>query len=623
LVGALLDEGVDPSSENKAAWAQHWGGGFTALTGAIQDGHLDVVRLLLERGASGDCRATYDNSKNTGTALHVAIHMEEPEIACLLLEHGADPNGVDGWAEATPLHVAALAGDLQTARALLEHGADTEARAEGWVLFDRDESEHLGLTPLMTAAGSGHHDVARLLLEEGASLDACSAAVLGLLDPLSEMLAADPGQLRERLPPGGETLLHLAARFGRIEVVSHLLGKGLDIDVRAPEIGWEMFQGPLVHLYLNPDGADFTDPDLGQADLERGVTPLHLAVEARRTDLIRQLVAWGADIDALNGRSNVLSRAIEAERFDLAALLLSLGADAARSSYPLLLAAEKNDVRALRLLLDHWEDSPERRVEVSAALEKAARWRSREAAALLRAEGGELTFLSACMLGDVEYVQSALEERPALARTVEMGLYSRSPLWLAAELGSVEILELVCAALEEASSAPDLSLALHSAARHGYPEAVEWLLARGAPIDCRTDLGDTPLHMAAWGDSPEVIRLLVANGADLEEGGEAGATPLHDAAGQGSLAAIETLLELGADLEARKSDGETPLHWAAVLGEHDAVARLLEKGANVNARNHRQQTPLFHVEWRRMTFIEDKEARRALARLLRDAGGVR
>jgi ankyrin repeat protein len=82
----LLDE--DPSLAN--AWAED---GFQPLGLASFFGHVDAVRLLLERGA--DVNSPSRNEMKV-MPLHSAAATQHPgaryELAKLLLEHGADPN---------------------------------------------------------------------------------------------------------------------------------------------------------------------------------------------------------------------------------------------------------------------------------------------------------------------------------------------------------------------------------------------------------------------------------------------------------------------------------------------------------------------------------------------------
>lgn len=71
--------------------------------------------------------------------------------------------------------------------------------------------------------------------------------------------------------------------------------------------------------------------------------------------------------------------------------------------------------------------------------------------------------------------------------------------------------------------------ALHMAARRGYVEVAEALLACGANIEARDSLGETPLRRAVNCGKTGVAALLLAKGADPHSVGSKGMTPLSAA----------------------------------------------------------------------------------------------
>jgi FOG: Ankyrin repeat len=89
-----------------------------------------------------------------------------PQVALLLLKHGADPNAVNARGE-TPLHIAARgdehtigSGNYAVVSILVKHGADVNAR-------DKD-----GNTPLHYAVARCAFATASLLLKHGADPNA-------------------------------------------------------------------------------------------------------------------------------------------------------------------------------------------------------------------------------------------------------------------------------------------------------------------------------------------------------------------------------------------------------------------------------------------------------------------
>jgi ankyrin repeat protein len=115
---------------------------------AIRGGHLDVARLLLERGASLRLRGRDD-----ATPLLRCVRRGDLKMAALLLEHGADPGETYG-AKLSPLHISCSLGLEDMVRLLVEKGkAPVEVEDE------------LGRTPLFVAAVHQKERITRYLLE--------------------------------------------------------------------------------------------------------------------------------------------------------------------------------------------------------------------------------------------------------------------------------------------------------------------------------------------------------------------------------------------------------------------------------------------------------------------------
>src|SRR5204862_5210151 len=99
VVKTLLEIGANPNlkshvttlTERRAA--DHPSGGFTALMFAVRDGHDDVAEALAKNGAdlsltNGDA----NGGLNAGTATHIAIVNDRFDLAAKLVELGADAN---------------------------------------------------------------------------------------------------------------------------------------------------------------------------------------------------------------------------------------------------------------------------------------------------------------------------------------------------------------------------------------------------------------------------------------------------------------------------------------------------------------------------------------------------
>jgi ankyrin repeat protein len=119
--------------------------GFTALHGIVGEDEPELAELLIDRGA--DVAARNDMGM---TPLHIA---QECSIVEVLVRRGADVNARadNGW---TPLHVQAQEGDdtgaLEVMEALLEAGAnpnltDEEGNTPMTFALERDEPEKIAI----------------------------------------------------------------------------------------------------------------------------------------------------------------------------------------------------------------------------------------------------------------------------------------------------------------------------------------------------------------------------------------------------------------------------------------------------------------------------------------------
>jgi RNA polymerase sigma factor (sigma-70 family) len=132
------------------------GEGFTAVGLAAHFGHLETLRLLVERG--GDVNVVSRHPIGV-TPLHAALFGRQVETARLLIERGADVNARRGgraWPRAgwSPLHYAAAHGLTGIMRELLDRGAS------------RNATDEVGKTPLDVARDAGEEEAVRRWIEQ-------------------------------------------------------------------------------------------------------------------------------------------------------------------------------------------------------------------------------------------------------------------------------------------------------------------------------------------------------------------------------------------------------------------------------------------------------------------------
>ena len=283
----------------------------TPLHRAAHAGDAAAVRRLLDAGGEADAA-----TRLGVTPLALACAGGHAAVVGALLAAGADPNRASPYGE-TPLMAAARTGVVDSVTALLRHGAGEEVDArEGW----------RGQTALMWAAAEGHAAVVAPLAAAGADVDARSD---GGFTPLAFAVRAGHGAAAAALLaagadvnlalPDGTSPLHLAVVNAHYDVAARLLEHGADAGASGP--GWT----PLHQLvWTRRPNRHYNNP----AAFPTGtVTDLELA---------RALVARGADVDARqtaeprDGYRNALNR---------------------RGATPFLLAAKAVDLEMMRLLL--------------------------------------------------------------------------------------------------------------------------------------------------------------------------------------------------------------------------------------------------------------------------------
>lgn len=255
--------------------------GHTALQAASQNGHLEVIKILLRHKADVEIE-----DKDGDRAVHHAAFGDEPGVMELLAHAGADLNARNKRRQ-TALHIAVNKGHVGVVKTLLELGCHPSLQ----------DSE--GDTPLHDAISKKRDDMLTLLLDHNADIMLTNNNGFNALHHAA--LRGNPSAMRillMKLPrpwivdekkDDGYTALHLAALNNHVEVAELLVHQGqANMDLQnvnlqtALHLAVERQHTQIVRLLVR-EGSNLNIPD------KDGDTPLHEALRHHTLSQLRQL----------------------------------------------------------------------------------------------------------------------------------------------------------------------------------------------------------------------------------------------------------------------------------------------------------------------------------------------
>jgi ankyrin repeat protein len=272
-VRELLDQ--DPGLVNRVSdYVSYYPGSGAPIKNAAIGGHIDIVKLLLERGA--DPNLPEEGIAPRGQALHSAVVYGHLEIVKLLLEHGAYPN-VNIESSADTLSAAIAQNNQPMIELLCSYGAARSVSLLAYTgdiqtaaaVFNANPSLANDPYALECAAGQAHWSFVRLMLRYQPAL------------------------------PG--------------EIAVGVRSAGPQHPIRPRELVEYLFQRGMKANYKN----------------WLGITPLHVFAKKDDTESAEIFLEHGADINAIDDEfySTPLGYAAKYGRKRMVELLLSHGAD--------------------------------------------------------------------------------------------------------------------------------------------------------------------------------------------------------------------------------------------------------------------------------------------------------
>jgi ankyrin repeat protein len=308
----------------------------------------------------------------------------------------------------------------------------------------------------MWAASQRHPEAVAALLAHGADVNARSRAYTQTVT--SEVTQrAGREELNYTVPRGGSTALLFAARVGDAESARLLLEKGADANDALPNGTTALVEAAhsgqqSVGILLLEKGAN---PNLAEV----GYTALHAAALRSGLDLVKALLAHGANPNARISRGTPVRR--NSEDFELPATLVG--------ATPYLLAAKYLEADIMRALAGGGADTR------------------------LTMKGGVTPLMAAAGMG-----ASAQADRRGLS-VLDGGKVEDE----GRVLGAVDAALALGADVDAVNDAGDT--ALHSAASLGYNRVVERLAGAGAKLSVANKRGQTPLGLLTGGKT-ETLR---------------------------------------------------------------------------------------------------------------------
>ena len=517
----------------------------TMLHQAAAQGDVELVRLLLRRGAKPNVRNREGNSPLSFSCLGTAHGHSECSI--LLLQAQADELGPNAKQTLLSHHI--TAGQTNVVRFLLEDIAaeDLNSISSDNLPLPLHTADNLPL-PLHTAAVLGRLDCMQLVLDSRADLDVpnssgvtalFSACLGGQVD--SATLLLDHGASVDHVEVHGCTPLYGAAKKGHAECLQLLLARKAAIEHTNND-----GQSALYAACFGDNAACVKVLLDGGADAEQAGSSLHMALKAGYTSCVQLLLNHRVSPDVFSMAEELGTPADD------------LGFDCF-IGFPLLSALRGGNVDCAALLLDH-----------GAAINRATSNANPDAS-------GITALYAAAYEGNVEFVRLLIDRKAAIDCVMAQG---KSPLFAASHQGHANVVKLLCdngASIKVGNAWPPL---LSAASKDGHCDIVSILLEHGAEVDENgpNTSGQTPFFDACFFGQVKCAALLLNHKAAIDHRSDSGVTPMFAACkgadGVGQPACVKLLLDKKASIEMASCSDETPL-YAACFHDTPTCAKLL------------------------------------------------
>ncbi len=341
LVPRLATAGADPNVRSAD--------GLTLLDKAVADQNADQISLLIKVGANPNSR---DPAGKVASPLLKTFNRGDAKLFQIFLEHQVLPpeKNWNSWLEKS-----FEIRQPEIARLLLKHGASaSERRADGLYLVEAAviaqeatfvkmllESGNPAGNSLIMASAQGDLEMVNLLISGGQPVNQkhhssgdtpLNAAIRAKHDPVAALLIEKGADTNSSLREG-QSVLHLALATGCAQTVKTLLDAGADpnspfIIPISEEFRECVSPGVIRWLFKN----------------DSNITPLMMAADSGNVTMADHLIKAGAKIDARTAKTKM---------------------------WPIDFACRREDVKMARLILGKNPHHEERRMEIRLSEQRA------------------------------------------------------------------------------------------------------------------------------------------------------------------------------------------------------------------------------------------------------------
>jgi ankyrin repeat protein len=626
--------------------------GWTALHLAAFNGHIEIIRLLLQHGADLNAK---DNQK--WTPIHYSVFQGSIPVLKVLLEARASIISAQDQTVATPFAMAINSKASQIAELLAENDlAEVDDNTIEWaarkghqlyfeILLSRNndiiykKTKHYGWTALYYAIHFSQFKLALFLLENGAKPDIADSYKRTALHIASSCLDGTTYTSNYKEDFVSTRLLSASS-----SPVSKILTSDRDL-WRQEKLA--LIETILKYVQVQPGQSSEGTALIDQKD-DQGKTPLMLAVHTGQAEVIKLLLKYNPqDVeDALYwlvqnpGGLGIAMSLLQQQVFSTTVVtktlwyllssknceeesflsvvesllnkgamlgaksLLNKGATGSQKT-TLNLAIEQGKTSLFKLLiknqptllevLDNFGKTPlmlavENNLEELVHLFLA---QPKPQVDTISREGYSALHYAA-VLGHISILKLLIQYHKQHNLLSVFHTKLHNPLEIACAKNQKAAVQLL---LNEVNQKEILIQAFCWAAKEGHEAILASLIGLGVNIDAKTQKGETALSNACQTGRGAIVQYLLAKNAKFSTPGAKQLTPLHIAILNDHPEIALLLIEYGAEIRLKGGENSaTPLRMAVKHNLCLVTKQLLLKGADVNESDSNQEaSSLLHI----------------------------